>query len=1314
MFINKMQLKDKFISSFLSIMLSAILTTIIVSIILLYRLNTNLSDNEEIIEIFKNNSYRSSIPTILSGGTIISKTFQPLVYELKLIEEYFKLYHLNNDLFDFEDRNKMIKFIDEHSYNSYILGTKFNIINNEIQNKNMTNPYYYATFITWYINRNKIDLESLSLPQIQLIYTSCLLGSVYYANLNTRYPSLISEDINQFLYVDSHDLFVSYPLYLKTEKYDLKKDYNPLKDTKNLYKIFISFNNPSSCTTKEIETPDYYYAPCRDWYIQSENQFHLNGKTIVITNPYSYKFDGTLGVTICNRFIHKGLKVNSCTDIVKDKLFATLDQLNKLLEGYFFIMLVDNQYPFYYPEINSNQYLLPLIKHEFDLNVTYYTKELDDYEAKMGIFSKYNPEYNRNINFKEPLYEDSFEKNGEKISFTLFPLTLYDQVTETEYRHYFNIIFIHMQNASQSLAKSAINRQFLRIILQMILLIILSLVVLFFTSFLIVNLAEKIVAPIKSLKIIVKDLQAKNKDKESNIDLEKNNEMDEIENIGNEEDENIQVRSEQIDYIFNLLLKLKKVMSFTTTGTILNAEEAFLDYIFAKKVFEEINNIKGKDICESNLGIIALKLEKYDKAVLHLKESTSMLKGYFPKSLYDNNKFISLKDKKYKNSKASKQDKEKLETIKTNFIDSRYPKLINSFRMYFDEIKQLINVSNSNDNEDINEEKSFCVDVELENYMSTSKKIDLDKSYEFSFKSQNIGSNSNNNNMISNLPNSLKNEFKEKIKEMREIINTDLFTQNESHSLNIYHCVLKEYLYLCINNGKLKQIIESCVEYNDFLIEFKLKDYSSVFNIYHNKKKKKKNNPNIITLDKLEEAHVENLIETIYSNFLIIDKYMEQIKQTINMEYIRNFNNIIRNSNSDTKNDYVEIPIFVLNARLNYVKGKYFECIGHIKNAYFFYCEAYNISIISDIRLTYLSGKAIMNLLKFSTELLNYEKNYIENANFYEQKNLNYILLLGDFKSEKENKNKEEENITNVDNNDEENKEVNESKNVSIKSKVSGVIKKGVSVLGINKNNIKNDPNMSILIKLKHLDKNLMLTNIKNNIKLITEEIEGINSFINLFTYESRDIIVMLDNRIKKDSKKIDQAEQVIRDILNKQTSNTDRFSYAIYQYSLNLKINLNFKTRINHNYLNNEITDSMNKDTSIEGEDVNILKCLLKAMIYMNSKSFKNREKWVIILSETIDNEQIESMESAFKSKVFKNLDSEIYNIVLISFTKASHIKDSYYNKIKTIFESAADFKSALFVAFDEVDIVKNMMKSIGKISKNSFFPLEKFYSKS
>ena len=48
-----MQLKDKFISSFLSIMLSAILTTIIVSIILLYRLNTNLSDNEEIIEIFK-------------------------------------------------------------------------------------------------------------------------------------------------------------------------------------------------------------------------------------------------------------------------------------------------------------------------------------------------------------------------------------------------------------------------------------------------------------------------------------------------------------------------------------------------------------------------------------------------------------------------------------------------------------------------------------------------------------------------------------------------------------------------------------------------------------------------------------------------------------------------------------------------------------------------------------------------------------------------------------------------------------------------------------------------------------------------------------------------------------------------------------------------------------------------------------------------------------------------------------------------------------------------------------------------------------
>ena len=61
-----------------------------------------------------------------------------------------------------------------------------------------------------------------------------------------------------------------------------------------------------------------------------------------------------------------------------------------------------------------------------------------------------------------------------------------------------------------------------------------------------------------------------------------------------EDNEFLETRSAEIDNLFNILLKLKRVLSFTTNPVLNNDKSALINYVNAKYTFNEVQNIKGK------------------------------------------------------------------------------------------------------------------------------------------------------------------------------------------------------------------------------------------------------------------------------------------------------------------------------------------------------------------------------------------------------------------------------------------------------------------------------------------------------------------------------------------------------------------------------------------------------------------------------------------------------------------------------------------------------------------------------------------------
>ena len=172
-----------------------------------------------------------------------------------------------------------------------------------------------------------------------------------------------------------------------------------------------------------------------------------------------------------------------------------------------------------------------------------------------------------------------------------------------------------------------------------------------------------------------------------------------------EEEEYINIRSRDIQYLFCRLINVRDSLSTVNVDKRKVSKKLLPDMLFATEKFEQIKNIPAFNICNSNLGNLLIECKKYDIAIMHLKQSDTLSPSDFREyemrisNDFNRQSFTSKKASSFSANNETKKDyissHESLniptdETEKNKkLIESRYPKLIYAFKQFFKSLRVL-------------------------------------------------------------------------------------------------------------------------------------------------------------------------------------------------------------------------------------------------------------------------------------------------------------------------------------------------------------------------------------------------------------------------------------------------------------------------------------------------------------------------------------------------------------------------------------------------------------------------------------------------
>jgi hypothetical protein len=250
-------------------------------------------------------------------------------------------------------------------------------------------------------------------------------------------------------------------------------------------------------------------------------------------------------------------------------------------------------------------------------------------------------------------------------------------------------------------------------------------------------------------------------------------------------EEFLQYRPIEINQLEKSLLDLKNSLLLTSKD---NKPDKIIEYSKSEEIFNNFKNKSGIRICQSNIGNLLSQLSKYNEAIYHLVLSiqSPFLKRYLSKSIKD---------------EYDEKD------ILLNLIDQTYNK--NNRREY---INKLIEKQQNNSHNTFSQK-------EIHKYINERYNKLVFIYYKF------FSMIKKSNNIYDEL--------------------SGLFLHKYYHTVNYYHKILIQYIFLCFTSNDLIKIGESMLDYIDFLIKFKLKPQEP------NKKNENKNIKNIDYFEKI-------------------------------------------------------------------------------------------------------------------------------------------------------------------------------------------------------------------------------------------------------------------------------------------------------------------------------------------------------------------------------------------------------------------------------------------------------------------------------
>ena len=709
----------------------------------------------------------------------------------------------------------------------------------------------------------------------------------------------------------------------------------------------------------------------------------------------------------------------------------------------------------------------------------------------------------------------------------------------------------------------------------------------------------------------------------------------------------LQYRPLEIENLMKSIMNIKKALILTSSD---NEVKKIINYSNSENIFSNFKNKKGSIICQSNIGNLQSQLLKYDKAIYHLVLSLqdNNIKKFISKNLTDELDEDNSLLKKISNLYNKEKQKEK-----NNILSN----------------KQMHNSKNN-------------FSQNLIGILINTRYCRLIHSYYQFFKN------------MKKLRKSIHDNFSE------QLMNTKF------HTINYYHKIIIQFIYLSYVKNDLVKIGESLLDYLEFLIKFKFKTSKEDKNFLSIKYSN-------IQEYKIKRDKKKKIFDKIINWFNVFDDYISYVKDNSSLVdskcIIDDYSHSLNNENFEFNLESQTAFSFRINIqKSNFLKGKFcLYCKNYIDALYYFIRSSKNESIVTD-------GLIKKRSLKHIYKLLTKMKKKLEKFGLI---NLNIKAEFEKFQTDKN--------------------QIN-NKKIEIEYKYSNML---------NRTKEKNNVTFS------------------NQIETIKEDL--LRNIEELNAKKEKDIIILIDfniyNKKEKDafikSSNLDSIFEETLTILNNYLSGDDRFCLIIYSdkyqlicplmkadlidnesFSIDLinyknKVfnktkengvyNINFEEikdkDIIFNLEGNNIGENSEEEDSSEVDEegiknydkiIGLVKTINFLTNYIKMKKETFNEKYLILFSELFNrnlfqNDQVE--------KILGNLngDKEII-LLLIMNNKNFNSKSNYTfleknNSIENFILNKFRENSEL-INFDNINKIKTILSNNKVIKEQIIYPNEIF----
>ena len=1322
-----MKLEDKFFNSFFYPFLVGVLLSMLIVTIFLGKFTNNNIDQltgKKIVDLEK----KYATININSISTLLSTTILKIQASLnEHVLFYLKLANKIGDISNYKV-NEHVKCVLDFT--------------EEFIEKNKNNFKYTALWIKD-LYTNFDDLDNNSPAKLQIITYSNIIHNIY----STYAASKSIVDYFFFIF-PSTDLLIAFPV-----EYQYKNDY---------LNILTNFtDNPSWCCNLNGEIYTQYRFKCRDYYNNilkaKMGAFDYNfenleeNRTIFITNSYKQfgRENSWYVFTMCEEFYDPISKASAyaCSDVNQEDLIYSFNNFNSKFVGYFLITSIGFNKLFYYPQ--STKDTQSAAENIFSWDKKFYLEEKTYFKNHIQKIMTSN--YNKILNDDESssssflfdeikingvnISEQYFYLNKEKYYFSIFPVVLENLKGTKE--HVLSIIYFYNKQLYYNNLKEYQSNSSIKILLEIILFTIFGSCLLYLVVLTFNTLAKYIVVPIKNVNYMLKGIQIggenrldylqflqkrqdesleklekmynigernirndlldetdnhllndnnnikedftnnKNNDNKDDSILTKNNndfsEQDNIiqsmENNGeiinpnidynkkyDEESEYIerennfydfdeellQYRPLEIDRLVKVLLDLKGALLLTSTE---HEADEIINYSHSEEIFRNFKNKDGSSICQSNIGNLQSQLLKFDKAIYHLA--------------------LSLQDDKFKRF------------LSRNLSDE------------LDESDTLLHKIYSSYNRDKDKEKS---NILAEKQQNSTKET-------FSQKVIGILINSRYNKLIN-----VYFKFFSFIQKSNIDMLSGQFMNTNYHTINYYHKIIIQYIYLSYVKNDLVKIGESILDYIEFLIEFKFKTSSEnkyVLNIYNRERPECKD----------KQMFKKKIFDKIINWFNLFDKYATHVKDNSSLgddksiidDYSHSLNSVDDELNSGSQSVF----LFRVNIqRSDFLKGRFaLEC-KNINDALFFFIRAAKKnSIVLD---GLIQKKSLEYIFKIASKILKKLKVYRLIHLPTKQKLIEYEKYRNHF-GKKNNYNDRK-------NNNEEGKNSEEKYESTFKDEMEDIINE-ISI-DINECNAKQSKDIIILI-----DFNLYYNDSNNaNANKADSFIDQAKTILNNYLISNDRLGVFIYTN----------QYNIVCPLMRKNQIDLNNFSQDLIKFKKKFfkEANDTEENDINGNDLQNKLEFQSNDDNFSEPrsqgsqidsdddekrtKDILIISGLSKSINYiinyMKTKEAVENEKYIILFTDVFNFYRVTD-DDIEKKFININKDKEINFLLVGKSVKRNEKEDSFHEddekRLNEIFTEKFGDKSEL-IPFENMKKIKTILSNNNVIKDEILFPNE------